>query len=128
MKIINTGQAYISIIDEYSGQNEKYSLKLDPIEIDSLSKLIKSISVVKLDSTYDEPIQDHPASISLIVKYQGHILRCSYKGDFNNKEYTPLYHISVYLNSLINNVIEQSDSIFVFESKSRLIIPRPPTR
>jgi hypothetical protein len=126
VKIFNTGQAFISITDEFSGQNDKYSLKLDPIQIDTLSRLVKSIFIVKLDSIYDEPIQDHPASVSLIVKYKDHIIRCSYKGDFNNKEFTPLFHISEYLNGLIYNVIEQADSIFVFESKSRLFIPRPP--
>jgi hypothetical protein len=127
VKIINSGQAYISIIDYYSNQKDKYELKLDPSVMDTLSKLVKSILSVKMDSIFDEPKADHPASISIIIKTNEGLFKCSYKGDFQNEEFSPLYKISEYLNNLIRKTINQSDSLFIYESKSRLILPPPPT-
>jgi predicted DNA-binding ArsR family transcriptional regulator len=61
----------------------------------------------------------------LIIKSNGNILSTSYHGQYDEKELNPLFHLTDYLDKIIMNVTESSDSVFVFESKPKLILPPP---
>jgi hypothetical protein len=125
-KIYNNGRDFISLSSEYSPDNFKYSVQLDQFQLDTLYKLVAEILSAKLDTLYQETICDNPASISLIIKLKNSKQKYSYSGDFNTMKYSPLYKLSDYINNLNRHLIEQLDSNFVFESKSRLILPPPP--
>jgi hypothetical protein len=125
IKIFNNGQTFSS--NNYPDDNlyKYYSLSLDKESIDSISKMTKRLYKVKLDSilVFD---CDHCASFGLIIKSKKGTILTSYAGDLNQKELKLLFEFTRYLDKIIERLSETSDSAFVFESKSRLILPPPP--
>ncbi len=125
IKILNNGVTQISDSSGYAG-TKFYSLTLDKTIIDSLSKMTKMLFNIKLDSTYDAPICDHPISLSLIIKTKERTISTSYFGDQNESQLSSLFHLTNYLGGICKKEIEHVDSTFVFDTKSRLILPPPP--
>ena len=124
IKIYGSGQALISF--NLHQWNEFYSLTLDKANLDSISNMVRVLSKIKIDSIYSETICDHCASFGLIIKSKEYTLSTSYNGEFHEKELNSLFRLTHYLDNLIDKVTKTADSIFVFESKSRLILPPPP--
>jgi hypothetical protein len=125
IKILKNGVTQISDSSGYSG-TKFYSLTLDRTILDSLSKMTKMLLNVKLDSFYDAPIADHPISLSLIIKTKERTISTSYSGDQVESQWNSLFHMTDYLGDLCKKEITHVDSTFVFETKSRLIMPPPP--
>jgi hypothetical protein len=125
IKILNNGVTQISDSSGYAG-TKFYSLILDKTILDSLSKMTKMLFNIKLDSMYDAPIADHPISFSLIVKTKERTISTSYSGDQIESQWNSLFHLTDYLGDICKKEIEHVDSTFVFETKSRLILPPAP--
>jgi hypothetical protein len=121
MIICNTGQILILQSNQWTGGEKKYSCLLDFAKQDTLLKLIKELLSLKIDSILIEPIADHPASISFVIKSKESTHYYSYFGDMHDNTYSSVFKLSDYLNNLRKTLIEKSDSDFVFDSKSRLI-------
>jgi len=126
IKIDNSGQILIWQRDPWTFKNKKYSFYIDLYKQDTLLDLIKHIHSVKLDSILEEPVADHPVSIGLIINYKDSLYSYSYLGDMNDTSYSIVYKLSNYLNNLSKRLVERTDSDFMFESTTRLILPPPP--
>ena len=128
IKILSNGTTNISDSSGYTG-TKFYSLTLNKSVLDSLSKMINLLFSLKLDSIYAAQVCDHPISFSLIIKTKEKSISTSYHGDQNETQWNSLFHMSEYLRNICNKEMEHIDSTFVFESKSRLILPpTPPPR
>jgi hypothetical protein len=125
IKINKNGQTYISLNYSDPDRNYNYSLVIDKVKIESISNLISSLPP-KLDSIYDVGIANHPISFSFIIKSKGNTVITSYSGDCVEKELKSLFALSNYFSSNIIKITKNLDSVFVFKSKSRLILPPPP--
>jgi hypothetical protein len=82
---------------------------------------------LNLDTIYQSPIADHPISFSLIIKTKEKTILTSYSGDLNESKWNSLFQLVNYLGNLCKEEIEHVDTKIVFESKSRLILPPPPS-
>jgi hypothetical protein len=118
LKIYNNGQAYISNCYSFPDRIENFSLKLNKSQLDSLSKMIKVLSNVKLDGMFFAPKTDHPISFALIIKSKEREILTSYEGDLNETEFISLFLLHEYLRHLINTANIKSDTVMTFESKS----------
>jgi hypothetical protein len=128
IKILSNGVTHISESSEYSG-TKFYSLTLDKTILDSLSKMTELVFNIKLDSIYEASICDHPISFSLMIKTKERTISTSYNGDQNETQWNSLFHLTNYLGSICKKEIEHVDSSFIFETKSKLILPpAPPPR
>ena len=128
IKILSNGATYISDSSGYAG-TKFYSITLDRSILDSLSKMTNLLVSIKLDSIYAAHNCDHPISFSLIIKTKEKTISTSYYGDLNEKQWNSLFHLTNYLGRLFKKEKEHVDSTFVFETKSRLILPpAPPPR
>jgi len=123
LKISSDGKTYISKFYNHPDRVENLSLKLTSIQVDSLAKMIKVLSEIKLDTLFIAPMADHPISFALIIKTKDQNQMISYRGDLNEIEFRQLFILHEYLNHLINKAINKSDTIMAFKSKSRLILP-----
>jgi len=125
IKIYSSKKTLITTRLDNMGCKQCYSLKIDKTNLDSISNMIRVLSNLKLDSIYYAELCDHCISFILIIKSNGNILSTSYHGQYDEKELNPLFHLTDYLDKIIMNVTESSDSVFVFESKPKLILPPP---
>ena len=125
IKILSDGEMFIF---NYFETNKYYSLKLDKSDLDSLSNMTKMLFNIKIDSVYQAQNCDHPISFCLIIKSKQGNIMTSYLGDCNEAKWNSLFRMTKVLSDLCKKAIEHSDSAFVFESRSRLILPPPPPR
>jgi hypothetical protein len=125
IKILSDGEMYIFY---YFETDKYYSLKLDKSDLDSLSNMTKMLFNIKIDSVYQAANCDHPISFCLIIKSKQRNLMTSYLGDCNEAEWNSLFRMTKVLSDLSKKAMEQSNSAFIFESRSRLILPPPPPR
>ena len=131
IKILNTGKAYIYYKD-FMDNAFYYSVSLDNNQLDSLSKMVKSLYNIKLDSAYILP-RDSGRDFSLVINSENNRLATIYSGPITygglgGDGLKPLYSFVDHLIQLSENLRKSIDSSFVFESKVKLkmILPSPP--
>jgi hypothetical protein len=116
---------YVSLNYPDTDYNHYYSFVVDIGKLDTLTNLINSLPS-KLEKNYEASTADHPISFSFIIELEEDTILTSYFGDCMEKELEPVFYLSKYLNSLTDKSTKSLDSLCVFKTKSRLILPPPP--
>jgi len=129
IKISSNGKTCISSNIDFKDWTRNYSLTLDKVTLDSLSKMSETLFKIKLDSNYRTSMCDHCIDFCLIIKSKDGTLLTSYRGEYNENELRALFHMTKFLDKLCYDLGSKDDSTFVFESKARvkLHLPSPPS-
>lgn len=129
IKIQNTGRIFIHFKD-YNETDSFYSMYLNKNQIDSLSKMVKSLYSIKIDTLYMLD-RDSGRDFCLLIKSgKGH-LETSYSGPYSGvKGLEPLFNFVDHLIGLSSHLRKSADSNFNFKTKRKLkkLLPPPPKK
>jgi hypothetical protein len=130
IKIFNNGTIYLAYDYKEAYEHKHDSIKyytytLNKSQFDTLSKLVEKVYEIKIEPRYDLGM-DSGLTFSLIINSKLGILTTAYNGPWSLDSLKPLIDFVTLLTKISNNVRASVDSSFVFESRSKLVMPFPP--
>jgi len=125
LKVTNDGKTY-AYNNRYRKGETYYTMTLDKIELDSISKLIKSILNSSIDTLYENSCVDC-GCFNLIIKTKDQKFKSFVYGiNTDNKDVDCMNHLVYFLFQIAHKYRDTIDSAFVFESKTKHFYPPPP--
>jgi len=128
IKILPAGESFI-MNDKLNNNKIYLAFKFDEKALDSLTKLVRKIYYLNLDTVYDKNCDDCQM-YSIIIKYKDKKFRLFVNGiDDSNESINFVNNLIHYVMNITGNYNDSLNAIFKFESKteqfSTLTIPPP---
>lgn len=134
IKVFADGRTYIRF-DKSSHINQNtversdyYSFVLDKVELDSISRMVKALMTIRVDSLAELSSDNRISFCILIKKDSKHQHTSNNRGLKPESDLKPAYQLVNYLDELSNNVRLTADSAFIFDSRNKLICPQAQTK
>lgn len=125
LKITNDGKTYVYNNKHRIGETY-YTMTLNNVELDSISKMIKPILNSSIDSLYTYDCVDC-ALFNLIIKTKDKRIKSFVDGiDTKNKDVESMNQLVHFIYQIADKYRNSIDSVFVFESKTKHFYPPPP--
>ena len=126
IKISNNGQANLYSYNKYWNSKYYHDITLEKAVLDSLNKLTGLIMNSKFDSTYSLGCL-RCLSYCLIIKTNKRNLKVTYHGQlFTEKSLILLDRFSKNIRLIVRDRRKSVDSIYIFKSWSKYLLPPPP--